>query len=243
MIQYFELESKTYFGGKASNGVPQTLINQVPPHQSKTIGFGGQCALTRYMMPAQENILYELNSEVVQLWKNANLVSSHNISILEQCFLSSFNPDNYTETDFIYLDPPYPHDTRKSKNRYKFEMTDKQHQSMLAKCCDASGMIAISSYQNKMYDEMLKGWRTIEFESMTRSGKKATEILYMNYDEPTELHDYTYIGEDFREREAIKRRHVNFLRKIDRLDVLERNKLLEEIKIRYLSEGSQKIAV
>ena len=41
---------------------------------------------------------------------------------------------------------------------------------------------------------------------MTRGGRLATEWVWMNYPEPIALHDYRYLGEDFREREPIKRK-------------------------------------
>ena len=67
-------------------------------------------------------------------------------------------------------------------------------------------MVMISGYWSALYADALQGWHTVSFQAMTRSGKPATEWLWMNYPEPAALHDYRYLGADFRERERIKKR-------------------------------------
>lgn len=95
-------------------------------------------------------------------------------------------------------------------------------------------MVAISSYPNEMYATELKNWRSITFQSTTRQGQ-ATEVLYMNYDEPKRLHDYTYLGEDFRQRELIKKKYNSMKGKISRLSPLEKEMLLEYIYRTYFN--------
>lgn len=44
------------------------------------------------------------------------------------------------------------------------------------------------------------------YATQTRSGATAQKRVWMNYPEPLELHDYKFLGRNFRERERIKRK-------------------------------------
>ena len=61
--------------------------------------------------------------------------------------------------------------------------------------------------------------------------------MYMNYEQPEKLHDYNYIGSDFREREKRQRRFNNFLEKWNRMDYLDKAKIIQEIESEVQSEG------
>ena len=56
---------------------------------------------------------------------------------------------------FMYLDPPYLHETRGS-TRYDVEMTDEQHDKFIDLCCHATCKMLISGYDNKKYDKLLE---------------------------------------------------------------------------------------
>jgi len=85
-----------------------------------------------------------------------------------------------------------------------------------------------SHYPNELYDEELAGWQTFDFWSTTRKGQ-ALERIYFNYELTDQLHDYSYIGNDFREREALSRIKKNFIRKLKRLDPQLRNSILQDL--------------
>ena len=230
---------ESYFGGKGGDGVYQRIINQIPPHDVWLVPFAGHCAVTRHKRPAETNILWELDPEVYKWWKETNpeyLV--RNMDSMKHpdfsLFLSIMRWVTIGEKGtkiFTYMDPPYLHCTRSSQKRYPFDFTREQHTELLQLASKLPGMVAISSYPNRLYDQMLietHGWRKIEFTAQTRGGGR-TEALYMNYPEPTELHDYSYIGNDFREREAIKRRRETIIRKIDKMEGLEKSAMLQYI--------------
>jgi hypothetical protein len=48
----------------------------------------------------------------------------------------------------------------------------------------------------------------------------------MNYPPPVELHDYRYLGDNFRERERITKITKNWVARLKKKPVLERNALL-----------------
>ena len=211
----------TYFGGKGGDGVFQTIINQIPPHSCFYSMFLGHDAILRYKLPACFNTGIDIDNKVIKKWKALNL---KNFSFENSCaieWLKRHNGPIFYDAvmkgdGMMYLDPPYPLSTRKSNTRYDFEMTDKQHIELLNIIVKMTCNVAISTYDNDIYKDILKDWRKIHFPAKTRGGS-AIETLYMNYPEPVELHDYRYLGNDFRERHRIKKklnRHIQGLLKL-----------------------------
>jgi DNA adenine methylase len=134
--------------------------------------------------------------------------------------------------EFVYCDPPYLYDVRAGGRRqlYAHEFGEHdQHRELLTLLLSLPCMVAISGYRSYLYMDMLRDWRTINFQSRTRGGTMATEWLWMNYPEPTELHDYRYLGDNFRERERINRIRKNMAAKLARMDRLERYAVLSSI--------------
>lgn len=220
---------KTYNGGKHGSGVYQKIINQIPPHKTYIelcLGIGGIFSNKRR---ADTNILVDVSPGVIEAWLKLNIPDLTLVCQDAGIYLQYYFAYNNKET-FIYCDPPYPKSTRKSdKDLYDFEMTDKQHEKLLQQLVTLQCNIAISSYKNDLYDKYLTNWRSIEFQAATRKGM-ATECLYMNYAEPTALHDYRYIGNDYRQRERIKNKTNRAINKLRRLPLLERKALLSAIQ-------------
>lgn len=65
---------------------------------------------------------------------------------------------------------------------------------------------------------------------MTRGAVWRTEYLWMNYSEPTALHDYRYLGNDYRERENIKRKQKRWRARWQSMNRLERQAILAELQ-------------
>ncbi|MCZ4340590.1 DNA adenine methylase [Sphingomonadaceae bacterium G21617-S1] len=88
----------------------------------------------------------------------------------------------------IYLDPPYPPETRSTKSRkpgeryhtYAYEMGEQDHCDLLATIGKSQAMVAISSYPNPLYDEELRSWRRIEFSARAHRNSPRTEVLWIN---------------------------------------------------------------
>jgi hypothetical protein len=60
----------------------------------------------------------------------------------------------------------------------------------------------------------------------------------MNYPEPVELHDYRYLGRNFRERERIKRKTQRWERKLRSMPALERHAIFAAMQsVRGLPGG------
>ena len=133
----------------------------------------------------------------------------------------------------IYCDPPYLMSTRSGRRIYEHEFSSSQHRRLLRCLPDLRCMVMISGYWSEMYAEALQGWSSIQFEAMTRGGHTATEWLWFNFPAPIELHDYRYLGRDFRERERIKRKKQRWAARLARMPDLEMQSLfsaMEEAK-------------
>jgi hypothetical protein len=132
---------------------------------------------------------------------------------------------------FIYHDPPYLMDTRSTQRElYAHEYTPEKHEKLLELIVILPCKQAISGYFSEMYMSMLATWNYITYPSMTRGGTMATEYLWFNYPIPDQLHDYRYLGDDYRERERIRRKRQRWVNRLKRLDDLERWAILSAIE-------------
>lgn len=223
-----------YFGGKDGNGTYQNIINRIPPHKFFVSLFLGNCAVTRRIAPAKQMLLNDIDKHVVDAWRKLQLPGDvyHLMEMSALDYLKKFKDVDCPGT-FIFLDPPYLPETRKSATVYNYEMTVKDHRDLLLQIVSMTAAnVMICSYPNPVYDEILKGWNTHDYLSTTRKGQ-ALERLYYNYDLTGQLHDYRFLGDDFREREANNRIVRNMLKKIDRLAPDLRNAVLQKIIQKY----------
>ncbi|MDD4888293.1 MAG: DNA adenine methylase [Phycisphaerae bacterium] len=223
-------------GGKAGNGTYQWIINQIPPHGLYIELFAGDAAILRRKRPAMKSIAVELDpGAAARLGGKQSQISPPiraTLEVVNACateWLRQFGPTLRADS-FIYADPPYPLGTRASHHRYEHELTDRQHLALLELLRAQSCMVMVSSYPSDLYSDAMRDWRTLTHRVTTRGGTLATEVIWMNYAEPTELHDYQYLGRDRRERERIHRRQRRWRRRLLRLQPLERAALLESIR-------------
>jgi len=143
-------------------------------------------------------------------------------------FLGSYP---FTGNEFVYCDPPYLMETRRSqRSLYEFEYSEQDHLNLLAVLKTITCPVAISGYWSEMYADTLGLWHTYTYEARTRGGSMATEWLWMNYAPPTVLHDYSHLGNSFRERERIKRKKARWVNRLQKTEGLERQAILWAIQ-------------
>lgn len=236
-----------YPGSKGGDGVYQTIINHIPPHDIYYELFAGSAQIYRRKQPAQFNTLNDINPEVAM--SLAHLTASHPATWVDNKDWREFLYQNFDRlpytSRFFYLDPPYPLSTRKTNRKlYAFEMSDQDHRELLMRLVDmdfqqrnyyAPCYFMISTYPNKIYENYLKDWYKIKFNAQTRGGI-AQEVIYMNYSiHELGLHEYTYLGKDFRKREQIKHRQDTIIRKLRKMqpDSLEFKAALQRIQTEF----------
>lgn len=214
-----------YPGGKNGPGTAQRIINLMPPHATYIEGFLGSGAVMRAKRPAIANIGVDRDAAALSYFSSLSSgIDIPGLSLVHGCALDALAAHGRPDALF-YLDPPYVHSTRTHKAMYAHEMTDEDHSRFLAACRCSPSMIMISGYRCALYDEALAGWNSIDYPTQTRGGPRI-ETLWFNFQEPTRLHDYRYLGADFRERERIKRKSTRWARKLASMDRLERQALL-----------------
>lgn len=174
----------------------------------------------RHKRRAALSIGIDIDSAVIESWRGeegVRLICGDAVAVLRGY--------SFTGREFVYADPPYLLSTRKSGPIYRYEYSDQQHEELLACLKSLACPVMVSGYWSELYDRELAGWNSICFESMTRGGVMATEWVWMNYPEPVELHDYSFLGETFRERERIKRKIGRWAKKLEAMPRWERQAL------------------
>jgi site-specific DNA-adenine methylase len=215
----------SYPGGKGV--VFHQLINLMPPHEVFIEAHLGGGAVIRNKRLADRNIGIDIDPEVITRWKGLNLENIELVNGDANDYLKSYR---ITGKEMIYCDPPYIRATRKMTRRlYKYEYTLKQHMELLEIIRSLSCMVMISGYESKLYKDVLKGWNTHTFIAGCQHGI-AIEWVWMNYSPPLELHDYRYLGVNFRDREQIRNKLKRWIRRIKAMPVLERKALLSALE-------------
>lgn len=80
--------------------------------------------------------------------------------------------------------------------------------------------VMVSSYPSPLYDECLPQWRTRTFQVMTRGGVR-TEQLWFSFP-ASSVHWASFAGENFTERQRIKRKAARWSEKYRALAPAER---------------------
>jgi len=221
----------SYDGGKGGAGVAQWIINQIPPHRTYIEAFAGGATVARTIRPAPSTILIEVDqTQATRLRTDLvghTVITGDAISTLTQLRKHR----QIDASTFLYCDPPYLMATRSTQRAiYRHEFGEiEQHRQLLTSLRKLPCMVAISGYWSALYELELAGWRASQFWTNDRAGNRKEEWLWMNYPEPIELHDYRYLGSNFRERERIKRKKQRWTARLARMDALERLCLMEAV--------------
>lgn len=83
---------------------------------------------------------------------------------------------------FFYLDPPYLLNTwnKTDKKVYSNILSDNNHESLLNKLCKIEGMAIISGYDNDMYNDILKDWKTSCLRTHNQTNDYRIEKIWIN---------------------------------------------------------------
>jgi len=219
-----------YPGGKGS--LYQQIINLIPPHQVYIESHLGGGAILRHKRPARQNIGLDLDPAVLEqvryhLAKNGG-GAVELINADASAWLKAYN---FQGNEFVYADPPYLMASRRQHRRlYRYEYTRQQHVELLDILTAIPCQVMVSGYWSELYAKKLASWHTASFEVRTRGGSWAREYLWMNYPPPTRLHDYSFLGADYRERERIKRKKARWVKRLNQTDLLERQAILAALE-------------
>ncbi|HGY1286991.1 TPA: DNA adenine methylase [Raoultella ornithinolytica] len=218
----------SYLGSKAASGVYQKIIAEMPPHDTYIETHLGGGAVMLRKPPARQNWGIDIDPETVEAFNQGNpdfldrLADTLFIDVGDAVeFLRRFDYASAGRV-LIYSDPPYLHETRSSSARYRHEYTVDDHYCLLGLLCSMPENVSVilSGYPSSVYDNALPGWRSKEFQAMTRGGVR-TEKVWMNYPEGR-AYSHAFAGKDYNDRYRIKRKAQRWREKFAALPAAER---------------------
>lgn len=91
--------------------------------------------------------------------------------------------DTYDDVDTLfYVDPPYVHSTRSrtSINTYAGEMSDADHATLADQLRKLRGMVVLSGYRSKMYDDLYHDWPRVDKAARGDGAVERVESLWLS---------------------------------------------------------------
>lgn len=205
----------SFVGGKGQAGLFQRIINEIPKHLAFIEPFAGLATISRRKRAAATSI-------AVDKTRHPRLVLPPWVKFVRGCGVEFLKNYPWTGAEVVYCDPPYLLSTRRYRVYYPHEWAAEFHAYFLEVAIGIPSKVIISGYRSELYDEKLKNWRRVEIVVQTRHHENRTECLWMNFPEPTELHEYTVAGSDKRERLRIKRKIARWVAKFTAEPPIER---------------------
>lgn len=217
----------SYPGGKGK--CYQRLINLMPPHETYIESHLGGGAVINKKRPAQINIGIDADERVIAAWRKTSPAQCTLVHGDAATFLERYP---FTGKELVYADPPYVAETRRKLKIYRCEYSDTDHMRLLDVLTALPCMVMLSGYDNSIYRERLAGWRKVTFSANTQVGIRE-ECVWTNFPEPKVLHDATFLGATFRERQTVRRRYQRLVDRFDRMDPIEREHVLTLLHSHY----------
>ncbi|WP_299116888.1 hypothetical protein [uncultured Winogradskyella sp.] len=213
-----------YIGNKNFSNVFPTLCNMIPKAEryfSLFLGGGGVEFSKEFI-----NCNWIASDKNLQVQKNSSSMALRFYSDYKELL----EKEKITQNDFIFADPPYLFDCRKSKSKlYKDEFNYEDHVEFLNYMISLQCRILITHPSHLLYENKLVEWERKELKYMTRGGWYQDNIYTNYFPDHVELFCYNYLGKDRTDRQRIKRKRKNVLKKINSLSFHEKKAILSEL--------------
>lgn len=213
----------SYPGGKGRTY--QRIISMMPPHATYIETHLGGGSILRHKRAARRSIGIDLDADVIALWSALDMPG---VELVHDCAARFLTRFAFQGDELVYADPPYWPDARRRTRCYRHDYSCEQHRDLLAILVSLPCRVMISGYANSLYDDALTSWTRQGLVNQTQAGP-VNEVLWMNFAPDHRLHDYSYVGDDFRERERIKRVRRTQVERLRRAPPLERAAMLSDI--------------
>jgi DNA adenine methylase len=204
-----------WFGSKATSGLCQPIIALMPPHDTYIETHLGGGAIMKRKPAARHNIGIDLNARAL-----ARFQCDYPVETIHGCahrFLAEYP---FTGRELVYSDPPYLLHTRTSGRRYRFDYQEPDHIELLELLKSLPCQVILSGYPAALYDERLSDWGNLELQVMNQAGVR-TEKLWFNFT-PERLFWASFAGENFTDRQRIKRKAQSWARRYRDMPAAER---------------------
>ena len=187
----------------------------MPPHDTYIETHLGGGAIMKRKPPAMQNIGIDIDPLAVVRFK-----CDYPVELITGCAHKFLREYDYKGRELVYCDPPYLLSTRTSKRKYYFDYDEKQHIELLELLKTLPCNVILSGYHSALYDDLLKGWQTIEIQVMNQGGVR-TEKLWFNF-VVDKVHWVRFAGRNFTHRQCVKRKAQNWGRRYKEMPKPER---------------------
>jgi site-specific DNA-adenine methylase len=216
-----------YPGGKGKTY--QHIINLMPVHRVYIETHLGGGAVMRNKLPAARSIGIDADSRAIAAWSLAPMPGVEVVCKRAEEFLETYE---FQGDELVYVDPPYHPATRRQERVYRLDYTQEDHERLAMLLRELPCMVILSGYANPVYERVLIDWGTRTFQAKTHTDVR-TETLWFNFEPPQQLHDNRHIGNNFRERQTIRRRMNRLQERVSRMDAVERSAFIEWLNEEY----------
>ena len=220
-----------YPGGKGK--CYQHIINVLPPHSTYIETHLGGGAVLRHKKPAHTSIGVDRDAAVIQSWQHLFPLLASYVEADAVEFLAS---QHLTGDELVYCDPPYLPSTRRRRRVYRHDYRECDHIRLLETLQKLPCRVVLSGYPSELYDQLLCGWHSYTYQAKAHNGIRQ-EKLWFNFEPPVRLHDARHLGQNFRERQTIKRRIQRLQLRISTLTIQEQRLLSEWLDDHLRDEG------
>lgn len=151
-------------------------------------GEGGWCYAKsnsrRGMSQAVSRWLGNVDDNMVNVIEKLRTMQIENLDVLE--LIKKYDKEDIC----FYLDPPYITETRKAKEVYDYEMTEKQHEELVDALLNTKGKVILSGYDHIIYNKLEEnGWNKIFLGDFSKRSQRANdgqlekgqEFLWINF--------------------------------------------------------------
>ena len=211
-----------WFGSKAASGLWQALVSLMPPHSVYIETHLGGGAVMKRKPAALRSIGIDVDARALAAFGGGHAAELVNADC--HAWLAEFPFDG---SELVYSDPPYLRGARKSARRYRHDYEDADHVALLALLKGLPCAVMVSGYPSALYDESLRGWRSVSLQVMNRAGV-VTEKVWFNF-EPDRVHWASLAGRDFTHRQTVKRKAAGWGRRYAAMPPAERLAVLAAI--------------
>ena len=211
-----------WFGSKAASGLWQALVALMPPHAVYIETHLGGGAVMKRKPAALRSIGVDRDARALESFECGYPVELVNADC--HTYLAQFPFDG---SELVYSDPPYLRSARKSSRRYRHDYEDADHAALLGRLMGLPCAVMVSGYPSALYDEWLRGWRSVSLQVMNQAGV-VTEKVWFNF-EPDRVHWASCAGRDFTHRQTVKRKAAGWGRRYRAMPSAERLAVLAAI--------------
>jgi site-specific DNA-adenine methylase len=225
----------TYPGSKDAAGSAQRIIRTFPPHSIYVELFLGGGAVLRRKTPALRSIGLDRDPRVVRRWRAVQWPGLEVFCCDAIEWLEQWGPALPGDA-LVYADPPYPLGTRSKRRLYRYELSDEDHARLLAALDALPCSVVVSSYANPLYARKLAGWDHDQWRAATRGGARTEHVWFRRSTIARFGEDTRCVGQNFRERERLKRKASRWVAKVRAMPPRERAAILAAVIAAYGEE-------